>query len=137
MKLVGFNFKKIAIEKMSEMSKGTKINTKMDVSEISSLKNNLLKGDEQIIKVKFTYNISYDPQIAKIDLEGDILLALDEKTAKEVLEGWKNKKMSEEFRIGLFNLILRKSNVKALELEEEMGLPLHVPLPSLKKPQKA
>ena len=38
--------------------------------------------------------------------------------------------------IALFNIILRKANVKALELEEQIGLPLHIPLPTLKKPKK-
>jgi peptidoglycan hydrolase CwlO-like protein len=31
---------------------------------------------------------------------------------------------------------LTKSNLKALQLEEEMNLPLHIPLPSLKPADK-
>ena len=58
------------------------------------------------------------------------------KKIKEILKQWKNKKISEDFKIPLFNLILRKSNVKTLELEEEMGLPLHIPLPHLKNQKK-
>ena len=44
--------------------------------------------------------------------------------------------MTEEFRILLFNIILRKANIKALELEEQMNLTLHIPLPTLKKQKK-
>jgi len=136
MKFVGFNFKKINIEKKSDSFKGLKLNTKIDISSIDDVKSDFLKGDEKIIKITFSYNINYDPDIAKITLEGNLLLALDKKDAKIVVDSWKNKKMSEEFRIDLFNLILRKSNVRALELEEEMSLPLHLPFPTLKKPVK-
>ena len=41
-----------------------------------------------------------------------------------------------ELRMNLFNLILRKSNIKALELEDEMNLPLHIPFPPLRMDKK-
>jgi len=53
--------------------------------------------------------------------------------AKEVLKGWKDKETTDDFRIFLFNIILRKSNIKALQLEDELALPPHIPLPSLNK----
>ena len=52
---------------------------------------------------------------------------------KEVLEDWKKKKLSDSFQEILFNIILRKANIKALELEEELNLPFHINLPSIKK----
>ncbi|GAG20549.1 unnamed protein product, partial [marine sediment metagenome] len=55
------------------------------------------------------------------------------KIAKDILKEWNDKKMSEDFRITLFNIILRKSNLKAIQLEDEMNLPIHIQLPSLKK----
>jgi hypothetical protein len=131
-KVIGFNFKKISINKISDNLKNLKINTKIDISNIEEIKSDFLKTDEQIIKVKFAYNIEYSPDIAKIELEGNILLTLNKDDASKILESWKSKKMSETFRISLFNLILKKSNVKALELEEEMNLPFHIPFPSLK-----
>jgi len=66
MKFVGFNFKKIAIEKKSEPNKDTKISTKMDILNISSLENRLFKGKDLIMDVSFVYEINYNPEIAKI-----------------------------------------------------------------------
>ena len=55
------------------------------------------------------------------------------KGMKGLQVGWnKDKKMPENFRMTLFNLILRKSSLKALQLEEEMNLPTHIQLPTLK-----
>ena len=136
MRLVTFNFKKINIEKFLDSFKGVKINTKINISKIEVVKSEALTKKEGLIKVNFSYNINYDPDVAKIDLKGKVLLVTTNEQAKEIEEMWKKQKMTEDFRILLFNIILRKSNIKALELEEQLGLPLHIPLPTLKKQQK-
>lgn len=139
MRVIGFNFTKISIERLEEAARPTgelKINTQMDVPELKEVKTDILKTKEEIIAAKFTYGVNYDPDFAKIELEGKILLAVDPKIAKEVLKQWKKKKIPEEFRLLLFNVILKKSSLKALNLEEELNLPLHMPMPSFKKEEK-
>ena len=136
MRLGAFNFTKINIEKLSGSFKDIKINSTINISKIEVLKTEALKGKEGAIEINFSYSVDYNPDVAKIELGGRVLLIVDKKEAKEIEEAWEKKKMSEEFRISLFNIILKKSNVKALELEEEVGLPLHIPLPTLKKQQK-
>ncbi|MBA7685003.1 hypothetical protein ES703_93416 [subsurface metagenome] len=133
MRLAGFNFNKINAERLSDRIENLKINTKIDVSEINAVKSDFLKTKEELIGVKFKYNIDYDPDFAKIELAGNILLAVESKMARGILKQWKNKKMSEDFKITLFNFILRKSNLKALQLEDEMNFPLHISFPTLKK----
>lgn len=136
MKLVGFNFTKISVEKTGDSYKNLKLNTKIDISKIDTVDSPFFNGEEDLIKVKFLYTIEYNPNIAKIELGGDILLGVEKTLSKGIIEAWKEKKISEEFRILIFNLILKKANVKALELEEQIGLPLHIPMPSLKKQKK-
>jgi len=133
MKLLGFNFNKISIERFSNKAENLKINTDVNISELNKVERGAIKTKEELIGVKFTYNIDYSPDFAKIELTGNILVSVDPKIAKEVLNKWKGKKLPEEFNISLFNLILRKSNIKALQLEDEMNLPLHMPLQTLKK----
>ena len=136
MKLLGFNFSKIHIEKLKDKVEGLKISNKIDVSEITEAKADMLKLKEEVLAVKFNFGLDYEPEMAKIDLEGNLILSLDSKRAKDVLKQWKDKKMPEEFRLPLFNLILRKCSLKALQLEEEMNLPIHFQLPSLKVQNK-
>jgi len=133
MNIIGFNFKKINVEKFLDKVENIKINTKIDVSEITMIKSDILKTKEEIIGIRFNYEISYDPDFAKIGFSGNILFSIESKKAKEILKQWKDKKIPEDFKITLFNVILRKSNIKALQLEDEMNLPLHISLPSLKK----
>lgn len=136
MKLIGFNFNKISIERFSSKYEGLKIDTKINVLELGELDSKLFKTEDKLLSVKFEYMVDYATKIAKIELVGDILLGIDSKLMKDILEQWKKKKMPEDFKVTLFNIILRKSNVKALELEEDLNLPLHIPLPNLKKQEK-
>ncbi len=136
MKLLGFNFTKIQVEKYKDRVEGLKIGTRIDVSEIKEAKSGLLKTKEEILAIKFTYGLDYEPEMAKLDLEGNLILSLDSKKAREVLRQWKDKKMPEDFRMPLFNLILRKASLRALQLEEEMNIPIHMQLPSLKIEEK-
>ena len=136
MRIVGFNFKKISVEKTGEKVENLKINTKVDIPYIDYLKQEFVKTKDELIQVDFEYIVNYEPNFAKIELIGNVVIALDQKDAREVVKHWKDKEMSEELRMNLFNLILRKSNIKALELEDEMNLPLHIPFPPLKIDKK-
>ena len=133
MRVIGFNFTKISIEKLKEITEIPKIKTEINIPEIKGIKSTILKTKEEIIEAKFEYNVNYEPEAAKINIEGRALLSVDPKIAKDILNQWKKKKMPEEFRMLLFNVVLRKSSLKALLLEDELNLPLHTPLPSLRK----
>lgn len=133
MRVIGFNFTKIDIEKFKENQGNLKFNNKIDISSIEPLKSTFLKTKDELLKVSYVYSILYEPEIARLEIKGDILLSVDSKMAKEILKGWKDKQTSDDFRIFLFNVILRKSNIKALQMEDELGLPPHIPLPSLNK----
>ncbi|HJX50764.1 MAG TPA: hypothetical protein VJ438_04850 [Candidatus Nanoarchaeia archaeon] len=137
MKLINFNFRRITIEKFEESLDKLKINTKIEIDGIEKIEENpFLEENTDLVRIKFTYIIDYNPNIAKIELSGNIILSIDNKISKGIIEGWAEKKISEDFRILIFNLILKKANIKALELEDQMNLPTHVPMPTLKKPVK-
>ena len=133
MRLVGFNFTKLGIERLSDSVENLKFNSKIDIISINPLKSDLIKVKDEALKVDFVYSVLYEPNFAKVELAGSMILSVEPKIAREVLKGWKNKEITEDFRIFMFNIILRKSNIKALEMEEDLGLPSHIPLPSLSK----
>ena len=109
------------------------INSNVDIEDIGEINEDILKSQEKPIKINFIYLVKYEPELAKIDLKGTIILSLDEQQAKDVLKDWKKKKISDEFRNIIFNIILRKATIKALELEDEMNLPSHMPMPVIGK----
>lgn len=136
MKIVGFNFQKINAEKLGNKSGNLKVNTKINVSEIKKIKSDFLKAKEEFVSVDFTYDIDYNPGFAKLQFSGKAIFSMEPKETKNILKDWKNKKISEDFKILLFNIIIKKSSLKALELEEDLNLPFHLPFPSVRKEQK-
>jgi hypothetical protein len=44
---------------------------------------------------------------------------------------WKKNKVPDEIKLLVFNFVMTKCNLKALQLEEEFSLPPHIPLPKL------
>ena len=133
MKIIGFNFNKVCIERFSDNLKGLKTSTSIDIENVKQLKQELFHTKEEVIEVKFSYNVNYSPDIAKISLSGHIILLIDPKTAKKFTKEWKNKKIPEEYKFIIFNVIMKKSTLKSIQLEDEMNLPLHISLPSLKE----
>ena len=132
MKILGLNFTKLNAEKFSTETKGVKIGTHIDLSEIREVKSDIFSSKEKVLGIKFIYEIDYEPNFAKIKLAGNILVSVDELIVSKILEGWKTKNLPEDFRLSIFNLILKKSSLKALQLEEELNIPLHIAMPFLK-----
>ena len=133
MRLLGFNLNKISAEKHPNSSADVKIVPNVNIEDIKDVKSEGPKTKEEFIGVKFSYTINYEPGYAKLEFSGELLASVDSKVAKEVTKNWKDKKLEGDFKVFLFNVILRRTNVKALELEDDLNLPLHVPLPSVNK----
>lgn len=136
MNLIAFNFKKISIERFESSAKEVKVNNNIKLDKIEQTKADLIKTRDELLTADFTYVIDYDPDYAKIEFKGTMVVAVDPKIAKETLKEWKSNKIQEDFRVFVFNVILKKSNIKALELEDEMNLLPHLPLPTIRKEEK-
>jgi len=131
MRVISFNFNKISAERLSNKAENVKINSNVNIIEIKETKTDFLKS-KGLLNVKFDYSLNYDPDFAKLAFSGDILFSIEPEKIKEILKEWQNKKMPKDFKILLFNFILQKTSLKALQLEEDTNLPPHFNLPSLK-----
>lgn len=136
MQVISFNFTKISAERLKLdkkiMMKGDmKINTDISFSTIEKEKFEVI--GEDIIKAKFTFSVNHEPDIAKMVLEGFLILRMDKKQMDELLKAWKSKKIPEQTNLGLLNFVMQKCNLKALQLEEELNLPPHFSMPRISK----
>jgi hypothetical protein len=137
MKLVGFNVTKVNAEKFSSNFKELKIENNIKIEDILEANSDFFKKEEAVLNISFNYILNYNPKIAIFSFSGNLLFLTNQKDAKEILNQWKDKKISEELKLPLFNFILRKITIKALDLEEELDLPLHINIPFINKQKKA
>jgi len=134
MKIIGFNLTNISVERKEKIEGKLEIKQNINIDDISKDKINISK--EEILKIKFTFNVNYNPDFAKLEFKGVLIIIPEKEELKKIIKEWKNKQLIEEFRIPLFNFIMNKCNIKALSLEDEMALPLHVPMPRLNPKQQ-
>ncbi len=135
MKVIGFNYNKISVEKKKEFSGSIDINTNINIKDLKRIKIPMME-EKNTINFEFDFDILYG-ELGQLSLRGEILIIVDdEKLAEKIEEDWKNKKISEEVRIRILNIIFSRCNLKALQLEEDLGLPFHIPTPRLSSTSK-
>jgi len=126
-KLVGFRYIKLNIERNDDNKAELKITPNINIQSIEKIKT---EQKQEIIQILFNFNIDYSG-LGKIEISGKMLLAMDLKLSKTILNDWKSKKLDNNVNLVILNIIMQKASIKALELEEEIGLPPHIQLPRL------
>lgn len=134
MKIIGFNLSKIQIERKEKIEGKIEVNQNIDLKEVT--KEDIPISDKEALKIKFNFTINYSNDSAKLEFEGFLIILPEKEESKEILKNWKTKEFSNEIRVPIFNFIMNKCNVKALNLEDELGLPYHIPMPRLNPNQQ-
>jgi len=129
MKIIGFSIKKISAEVKENKKTNIEITSNLNLEDIKESK--LESTKQKSILINFNFYVDYKPNVAKIEFKGHLILLDDENKTEEIIKSWKEKKLPESIQLPVLNYILEKCNLKSLELEEELGLPLHIPLPKL------
>lgn len=129
MKIIGFMIKKVSAEKLKDPAQGMEISSGLNIESIEKTDTDFTKNDT--IKFDFVYTVNYNPNFAKIEIKGSVVVLDDKGESKNLLKEWKNKKFDHPIKLPLFNFIMDKCGLKAVQLEEEIGMPFHVPFPRL------
>lgn len=133
MKILGFNIVKIDANKNVDFQGDLNLSTNINIASVEKHKLDLVKEDS--LKITATLGLSYG-NLGKVDLTVTLFLLVDSKTQKEALKSWEDKKLSEEIREAIINIIFQKASLQALKIEEELGLPLHIPMPRISTGKK-
>ena len=145
MQVVGFQFKKISAHKSDDFKSGP-ININVEFTDLQKEKLDLLR-DSDAAKLLFRFSLEYfenkedqdkkdkkgnDLKLAEIVLDGQIRLSFTKDESKDLMKAWKKKQLPAGFRIPLQNLILKKTASRAMQLQDELDLPSHVPIQQIK-----
>ncbi|MEK6830862.1 MAG: hypothetical protein AABX77_02435 [Nanoarchaeota archaeon] len=134
MRIIGFNLTKILVQKQEKSEERLQISQNINIKDITEEK--IPITENKALKISFNLIVEYSNNYAKIEFDGTILVLAEKDELKKILESWKSKKIIEQIRVPLFNFIMDRCNIKALQLEDELGLPFHVPMPKLTLQQK-
>jgi len=129
MKIIGFSISKISALRKNPIKGKLEINSNIDLKDIKTEEINI--SSDPSLKFDFEFKVDYSPKFAEVEIEGSIVAIDDKGESKEILKEWKKKNLKAELKIPLFNFIMDKCNLKALQLEEELHLPIHINLPKI------
>ncbi|RME53618.1 hypothetical protein D6783_01405 [Candidatus Woesearchaeota archaeon] len=129
--VVGFNFTKVLAERKTNTAGKVNINTNVSLRDIEEASINL-DPKQKSVRVKFHFSTAYQPGLGHISLDGDLILLLPAKDAKDMLDLWREKRqIGKDFAKPVLNNILSRCSVQALTLSKDLGLPPPVRLPSV------
>lgn len=132
MKYAGFRINKIEAERDEEKTPSGNINVNSNFNLGKSKKEELKKEMKNpIFGFEFTYTIKYE-EFATISFKGVVYIELESED-KNLLKELDSSKVSDnEIRKFILDIVLAKTHVESLHLEEKLGLPFHIQSPRVK-----
>lgn len=132
MTVIGFNFNKILVERLGTKKGKLTISNNVGITEVGEAKVPFGNEKTKCIKVDFKFESKYEPSVAQLLFEGDILYMLPTELAEKAIKEWTEKRtILEEVVQPVMNAILNRSNIEALILSRELNLPSPIPLPKV------
>ena len=132
MTIVSFTFDRISAERTGKIKEKVDINHNFNINNIEKTDVVVLQGKKPAIKISFDFNVTYEPNIGKIKMSGDIVYLDKEDEISKLLDQWKKTK---NLPVGVTSLVantvLTKANIKALMLSQEVNLLPQIQLPKV------
>ena len=132
MTIVKINLHKVHADRNLEAKGGQiKINNNVSIKNVEDM--SFAAEGKKGLKFTFTFSCSYEPELGKIDVEGQVLYVEEEAKIDEIKKSWdKDKKISMDVMEQIVNAALHKGNIQAIKISEEVSLPSPLPLPKVR-----
>lgn len=132
MNIINVNFTGINANRQSAPKGNVSISNNVKVDSVEEAKLGL--GDaKQAYKVLFTFKTAYMPDVAVIELKGEVLILDDAAEVVKMMGQWnKEKKLDVNVARVILNNIMNRCSLEVILLSRELGLPSPIPLPSIK-----
>ncbi|MCR4285165.1 MAG: hypothetical protein NUV97_03935 [archaeon] len=124
LKLMGSRITKVNGERVEDFDGKLEIKTNIHIISVEKI-----KEAKDTLKVKYGFGINYGG-LGNVSIEGLLFISSDQKTLKDIQKNINSQKVESKEQIILMNSIFQRASVRAIEIEEELGLPIHIRLPS-------
>ncbi|MBI2669265.1 hypothetical protein HYX14_05480 [Candidatus Woesearchaeota archaeon] len=131
MTIVKVNLHKVNAERNLEAKAGqVRINNNVSLKNVEEM--GFSADGRKGLKFTFGFNCIYEPDLGRIDVEGQVLYVDSDKEVDSILNSWnKNKRVPQEVMEQIINAALHKGNIQAIKISEEVSLPSPLPLPKV------
>jgi hypothetical protein len=126
-KLINSKITEIKAKRNTEFSGKLELKSNINIKSVEKI-----KEAKDILRIEYIFNINYS-ELGKITIEGLLFLKGDKDTINNIIKKQEEKDYDSEEFIFIMNTVMQKASLKALQLEEELDLPIHIKLPSFSK----
>lgn len=131
MAVLGFNYTKLSGERTGSVKGQVNISSNVNILNVEET-NLSFDKTKKSLNITFRYVSTYNPDIARIDIEGNLVYVNDAKKTDDLLKEWKkNKTLPRDVMTEVINYILTKCNVDAIILSRDLNIPSPIPLPKV------
>ncbi len=134
MAVIGFGFSKFNCERGSKslQSGSIEINHSLHIDNVEIAPLNVGGSKSDVLKVDFSFDVSYGLEVGKISISGDIIYTDTKEIVEETMKTWTtSKKLTTMVAEQVHKFIYSKAIIKALELSDSLNLPAPIPLPKV------
>lgn len=132
MSILGISFTKLGVEKTGSLQGAVNVQSNANIVSVDKLEINIGTKKQEVLKFVFNFVSIYQPNIAKISIDGELLWLDKPEEVEKLSKSWKkDKKIPNEVMSPVLNSVLAKSNIEALILSRELNLPPPIPLPKV------
>lgn len=133
MAIVGFSFSKFDCKRGTPSGSGSiDINHNIGFTDIEKSSLNVGGSKNEVLKIKFHFNIKYGNSLGDIGIEGEVIYSDTPEIISEVFKTWESeKKLNSSINEQVFKFVYGKASIKALEFADSLNLPSPIPLPKI------
>ena len=107
------------------------INNNVSLKDVESM--SFMVDGKKGLRFSFAFNCNYEPNLGKIEVEGQVLYVDEDKKIDVVQKMWeKEKRVPLEVMEQIVNAALHKGNIQAIKISEDVSLPSPLPLPKVR-----
>ncbi|KHO49109.1 MAG: hypothetical protein QT02_C0009G0001 [archaeon GW2011_AR9] len=132
MTIVKINLHKVSASRNLDSKAGqVQINNNVSLKDVESMGFNV--DGRKGLRFSFAFNCNYEPNLGKIEVEGQVLYVDDDARIEAIQQGWnKDKRVPLDVMEQIVNAALHKGNIQAIKVSEDISLPSPLPLPKVK-----
>ena len=132
MAIVKINLHKVNAERNLE-NQGGQVNINSNVSLTNCEPLSFNAEGKKGLKFTFSFTSTYEPNIGKIEVAGQVLFVETSSVIEEIKASWdKDKKVPTKVTEQIINAALHKGNIQAIKISEDVSLPSPLRLPKVK-----
>lgn len=132
MTIVKINIHKVHADRnLASRGGQVKIHNNVSIKDVEEL--SFAVDGKKGLKFTFNFNCSYEPDLGRIEVEGQVLYVEVDAKVNEIQKMWaKDKKVPGPIMEQIVNAALHKGNIQAIKISEDISLPSPLPLPKVK-----